>query len=222
MISEYDKLIKSVASEVVENIVNMVDSDNYKFAVPIGISNRHVHLSSKDVEILFGKGYELNKLKDLKQTGQYACKETVTIVSNVDGKERLIENVRILGPTRPESQVEISATDSRLLKLNPPVRSSGDLDGSSTVRLIGPKGSVDLTKGCIIATRHLHLSTIDAEKMGVTHGQIIQVKIDGTKPGVLGNVYCKVNDSYVLELHLDNDDGNAFLVKSGDYAEVLL
>jgi len=216
-----EKLIESVVSEVVEQIKSKAGTDGYRFSVPIGISNRHIHLSLKDMEILFGKGYELKKIKDLKQTGEFACEEKVTIVNIINGNEKSIEAVRILGPLREATQVEISMNDARKLKLNPPVRNSGELDGSEPVRLVGPNGYIDLKQGCIIASRHIHLSPIDAQKTGLKSGQIVDVAIRGEKPGIIGNVQCKVKDSFVFEIHLDTDDGNAFLQKDGDIAEIL-
>ncbi|MEE1054093.1 MAG: PduL/EutD family phosphate acyltransferase, partial [Acutalibacteraceae bacterium] len=124
--------------------------------VPVGVSNRHIHLSVDDAETLFGKGYQLTPLKDLSQPGQFACKETLTIVGP---SLRPIENVRVLGPVRKASQVEISRTDSFTLKVKPPVRESGDIAGSAPITIIGPKGVVQLKEGCIIANRHIHMST---------------------------------------------------------------
>ena len=128
--------------------------------IPVGVSNRHIHLSKADCETLFGAGYELTPLKDLSQPGQYACKETLTIVGP---SLRPIENVRVLGPVRKASQVEISRTDSYTLKVKPPVRESGKIEGSAPITIIGPKGIVQLKEGCIIANRHIHMSLEDGE-----------------------------------------------------------
>ncbi len=216
-----NQLVQSVVKDVIDQINNDGGTESYRFSVPIGISNRHIHLCSKDVETLFGKGYELTKIKDLKQKGEFACEEKLTVLTIVNGVERQISNVRILGPIRLATQVEVAKTDARLLKINPPVRNSGDLDGSESVTLVGPKGKVTIDQGCIIATRHIHLSVEDAQKTGLKDGQIVDIALRGEKPGVLGQVYCKIKDSFVFELHLDTDDGNAFLVNDGDYAEIL-
>ncbi len=214
-----EKYIALVTTQVLRQIT---EEQGYQYAVPIGISNRHVHLKKQDVEILFGQGYTLNKLKDLKQTGEYACRETVALMTEYQGKTFQISNVRILGPERGATQVEISATDARQLKINPPVRNSGNLDNSESITLIGPKGRVTIEKGCIIATRHLHLSIDDAKRMNVKSGDEVSVILDGEKAGRMDHVSCKVHENYVLELHIDTDDGNAFRVQSGDIARVLL
>jgi putative phosphotransacetylase len=211
--------IALVTTKVLQQIT---EEQGYQYAVPIGISNRHVHLKKHDVEILFGKGYMLNKLKDLKQTGEYACQETVTLMTEHQGKKNQINRVRILGPEREATQVEISATDARQLKLKPPVRNSGNLDNSEAVTLIGPQGSVTIKNGCIIATRHLHLSIEDANRMNIKSGDEVSVLLGKEKAGRMDHVSCKVHENYVLELHIDTDDGNAFRVQSGDIATVLL
>jgi propanediol utilization protein len=214
-----EKYIALVTTQVLQLIT---EQKGYQYAVPIGISNRHVHLKKQDVEILFGQGYILNKLKDLKQIGEYACQETVSLRTEHQGKTFEIKNVRILGPERNATQVEISATDARQLKLNPPVRNSGNLDKSEVITLIGPKGKVTIKNGCIIATRHLHLSKEDAKRMKLKSGDEISVLLGTEKSGRMDHVSCKVDKNYVLELHIDTDDGNAFRVQSGDMATVLL
>ena len=140
--------------------------------VPVGVSNRHIHLSKADLATLFGEGYELTPLKDLSQPGQYACKELLTIVGP---SLRPIENVRVLGPVRGKSQVEISATDSYVLKVKPPVRESGNIAGSAGITIIGPKGVVQLKEGCIIANRHIHMSPADGKRFGVVDGDTVTV-----------------------------------------------
>ena len=149
--------------------------------IPIGISARHVHLSREHVEVLFGKGYQLNKKKEL-MGGQFAAMECVTLVGT---KLRAIENVRILGPERKRSQVEVAKTDAIRLGINPPVRESGDLDGSAPIAIVGPKGVLYLDEGCIVAKRHIHMSPADAKKFGVTNGQIVKVQFDNGR--FLGN-----------------------------------
>ena len=146
--------------------------------VPVGVSNRHIHLTKADLAVLFGEGYELTPLKDLSQPGQFACKETLTLVGP---SLRPIENVRVLGPLRGKSQVEISATDSYVLKVKPPVRESGNVVGSAGVTIVGPKGVVQLKEGCIIANRHIHMSPSDAASFRVKDGDTVTVDVEGKR-----------------------------------------
>ena len=146
--------------------------------VPVGVSNRHIHLTKADLAVLFGEGYELTPLKDLSQPGQFACKETLTLVGP---SLRPIENVRVLGPLRGKSQVEISATDSYVLKVKPPVRESGNVAGSAGVTIVGPKGVVQLKEGCIIANRHIHMSPSDADSFRVKDGDTVTVDVEGKR-----------------------------------------
>ena len=180
--------------------------------IPVGISNRHIHLTEGDVERLFGKGYKLTPIKDLSQPGQYACKETLTIIGP---SMRPIENVRVLGPTRPKSQVEISMTDSYVLKVKPPVRESGKLEGSSPIRIIGPKGVVELNEGCIIANRHIHMSPSEAQMFGVKDYDFVTVDVEGTRPARWFGVQVRVHKDFRLEMHVDTDDANAVGIGNG-------
>ncbi|MBQ7380132.1 MAG: phosphate propanoyltransferase [Clostridia bacterium] len=181
--------------------------------IPVGISNRHIHLSKQDLETLFGAGYELTPIKDLSQPGQYACKETLTLIGP---SMRPIENVRVLGPVRKASQVEISLTDSFVLKVKPPVRESGDIAGSSPITIVGPKGIVTLKEGCIIANRHIHMHTSDAVKYGVKDGDYIDVDaLEGTRKTRWYGVQVRVRDDFALEMHVDTDDANAVGYKNG-------
>ena len=185
--------------------------------VSIGVSNRHVHLKEEHIKVLFGDNYKLEKKNDLNQPGQYSSTSVVTI--KTDKSE--IENVRVLGPVRNYTQVEISRTDAYKLGINPPVRNSGDLNGSSPITLIGPKGSIDLEFGCIIATRHIHLTREHMKLYNLEGKETVNVKLYGEKGGIITNVYLKVSDEAFFELHLDTDDANAHLVKSGDIGEIL-
>ena len=180
--------------------------------IPIGVSNRHIHLSVSDLETLFGKGYELTPIKELSQPGQYACKEVLTIVGP---SMRPIENVRVLGPVRKASQVEVSATDSYVLKVKPPVRESGKIEGSAPIRIIGPKGVVELSEGCIIANRHIHMSPSDAEKFGVSDGDYIDVDVNGKRRTRWFDVQVRVHKDFRLEMHVDTDDANAAGIGNG-------
>ena len=186
--------------------------------IPVGISNRHIHLSREDLETLFGKGYELTPIKDLSQPGQYACKETLTLIGP---SMRPIENVRVLGPLRKSSQVEISMTDSFVLKVKPPVRESGKTQGSASITIIGPKGIVSLKEGCIIANRHIHMSPADAQKFGVKDGDYINVDaFGGTRKTRWYDVQIRVHEQFRLEMHVDTDDANAVGFKNGSTVTV--
>ena len=181
--------------------------------IPVGISNRHIHLSRADVDTLFGEGYELTPMKDLSQPGQYACKETLTILGP---SMRAIEGVRVLGPLRKESQVEISRTDSFTLKVKPPVRESGSLEGSAPIIIVGPKGVVSLSKGCIIANRHIHMHTDDAARFGVSDGDYVNVDVaGGARRTRWFDVQVRVNPQFALEMHVDTDDANAVGIGNG-------
>ena len=186
--------------------------------IPVGVSNRHIHLTEAHVEALFGKGYKLTPIKELSQPGQYACKETLTIVGP---SMRPIENVRVLGPTRPKSQVEISMTDSYVLKVKPPVRESGKLEGSSPIRIIGPKGVVELNEGCIIANRHIHMSPTEAEGFGVKDYDFVTVDVEGTRPARWFGVQVRVHKDFRLEMHVDTDDANATGIGNGAKVKIV-
>ncbi len=182
------------------------------FPVPVGVSNRHIHLSQKDVETLFGPGHQLTKKKEL-MGGQYACEECCTIVGL---KLRAIENVRVLGPARKATQVEISYTDARKLGINVPVRESGDIAGSAPIAIVGPKGAVYCKEGCIVAARHIHMSPADAAKAGVNDGDYVSVKMDNERGTTFDQVKIRVDESFTLEMHIDTDEANASDIKSGD------
>lgn len=179
--------------------------------VSVGISNRHVHLKQEHVDILFGE--PLTKIKDLTQPHNFMSNNFVTIKTDKD----IIENVRVVGEVRKYTQIEITKTDSYKLGLNPPVRTSGDLDNSEVVTLIGPKGSV-VTDGCIIADRHIHITNEDKIKYNLSDK--VNIKIDGEKKGII-EVNLKVSDDAYYELHLDTDDANAFLLKNNDELEII-
>lgn len=184
--------------------------------VPVGISNRHLHLSQEDLETLFGKGYQLTPVKDLSQTGQFASEEQVTIVT----KKNAIQNVRILGPLRSKTQVEISRTDAFTLGLRPPVRDSGSTENSEAITLVGPKGSIFLENVVIIALRHIHMTAKDAETFGVKDKDIVKVKTKGERGLTFDNVIIRVRDDFVLEMHIDTDEANAACLSNGQLVEV--
>lgn len=180
--------------------------------IPVGVSNRHIHLTRQDVETLFGKGYRLTPLKDLSQPGQYACKEQLTIVGP---SLRPIEKVRVLGPERKASQVEISRTDAYLLKVRPPVRESGKIAGSAPITIIGPKGVVTLSEGCIIANRHIHMSPEDGARFGLKDNNYVTVDAFGERRTRFFDVQVRVDPNFRLEMHLDTDDANAAGLANG-------
>lgn len=178
--------------------------------IPVGISNRHVHLAKQDLETLFGCDYQLSQMKDLSQPGQFACKETVTIC----GPKGAIEKVRILGPVRPQSQVEILTGDCIKLGIPSVVRISGDLAGSPGLTIIGPKGSVQLKEGAIVALRHIHMTLEDAQRLGVRDGQIVDIEFSGERGGIYKNVAVRANNTSALECHLDIEEANAMNMNS--------
>jgi len=187
------------------------------FQVPVGVSNRHIHLSQKDVETLFGPGHQLTKKKEL-MGGQYACEECCTIVGL---KLRAIENVRVLGPARKATQVEISYTDARKLGINVPVRESGDVAGSAPIAIVGPKGAVYCKEGCIVAARHIHMSPADAARAGVSDGDYVSVRMDNERGTTFDQVKIRVDESFTLEMHIDTDEANASDIKSGDKVTIV-
>jgi len=169
-------------------------------------SARHIHLSQSDVEALFGQGHTLTPFKDLSQPGQYACEEKVDVV----GPKSTIKGVRVLGPARPSSQVEVSFTDARVLGVTAPVRESGDTAGSAGCKLVGPCGEVELTEGVIAAKRHIHMTPADAEVFGVQDKEIVSVKIDNEgRALIFGDVVVRVSEKFALAMHIDTDESNA-------------
>ena len=185
---------------VLEAVEKQKSSDDAGYLVPIGVSARHIHLTQEHVEVLFGKGYQLTKKKEL-MGGQFASNETVTIVGI---KLRAIENVRVLGPVRKQTQVEISATDAIKLGVK-----------------AGPKGALYLKEGCIIAMRHIHMSPRDAMAAGVHDGDIVSVKADNERGTIFNHVKIRVDDSFTLEMHIDTDEANAAKIATGDTVRII-
>ena len=212
------ELNETLIASLVRKVIEEMPSRDAGADIPIGVSNRHIHLTKEDVETLFGEGYELTKIKDLKQPGQYACRETLTIVGP---SMRPIEGVRVLGPVRSRSQVEISRTDSYQLKVKPPVRESGDLDGSAPITIIGPRGIVTLSEGCIIANRHIHMALADGARYGVVDGDYVTVDVAGEKRTRFYDVQVRVSDAFVLEMHVDTDDANAAALGNGSLVSIV-
>jgi len=208
------EMVKKVLADMNGGEVSAVSNNE----VPIGVSNRHIHLNKADMETLFGAGYELTPLKDLSQPGQYACKETLTLIGPA---MRPIENVRVLGPLRAKSQVEISATDSYVLKVKPPVRESGKTEGSAPITIIGPKGIVQLSEGCIIANRHIHMSPSEAAVFGIKDGDTVTVDVNGKRRTRWYDVQVRVHKDFRLEMHIDTDDANAAGIGNGFKVKVV-
>jgi Propanediol utilization protein len=184
--------------------------------IPVGVSNRHVHLSRADLDTLFGVGYELTVQKHLGQPGQYAAAETVCVA----GRKGAFSSVRVLGPVRAESQVEISRSDAFALGVTPPVRVSGDLEGGADVCLIGPKGMLVLQGKTILAKRHVHMLPEDARRFGVTDGQLVTLEAGAEKKCLFHNVAVRVTVESKLEFHIDTDEANAADVSSGMMARL--
>ena len=188
------------------------------FMVPVGVSARHIHLTQEHVEILFGPGYHLTKKKDL-MGGQFAANEQVTIVGL---KLRAIENVRVLGPVRKASQVEISATDAMKLGIKAPIRESGDVAGSAAIAVVGPQGAIYLKEGCIVAKRHIHMSPEDAAAFGVHDKQVVSVQAPGARGGLLEEVPVRVDKSFTTEMHIDTDEANGLGIANGSKLPVIV
>ena len=185
-----------------------------KMKIKVGISNRHVHLTQEDLNILYGEGYILTKKVDVNQPGQFASVETVTL--KTDKSE--IENVRILGPVRNYTQAEISKTDAYKLGINPPVRDSGDIENSAIVTICGPKGEVT-KECCILARRHIHVTPKEKEFYHLPN--IVSIKVKGIRSGLMEEVYVKVADNSYFEMHIDTDEANAFLLNNDDEVEII-
>lgn len=185
--------------------------------VPVGVSARHIHLSKEHIEILFGPGYELKELKPLSQPGQFAAEETVAVI----GPKGKFDKVRILGPARGKTQIEISRTDTYALGIPAPVRESGNIEGTPGARIVGPAGEVELTEGVIVAARHIHFHTDDAAKWGIKDKQMLKVRVQGERPLIFEDVIARVSDQFSLDMHIDTDEANAAGVANGGVAVIL-
>lgn len=185
--------------------------------VPVGISVRHIHLTRADVDKLFGYGYQLTPKKALSQPGQFACEECLDVI----GPKGELKRVRILGPERSSTQIELAQTDCRTIGVNASVRSSGDTKGTPGVTLRGPLGELTVPEGVIVADRHLHMTPAQAAAFGLADGDRVQIRIDGIKPGIMGGVLVRANSKCALDFHIDTDDGNAFLLRQGQLVTVL-
>lgn len=204
--------------EIVQrNLIQQMIRAGKGYFIPVAVSNRHVHLSAADIETLFGKEYTLTKLRELNQPGQYACQELVILT----GPKGSIQKIRVLGPARRETQVEILQSDSFRLGIPPAVRMSGELEGTPGGNLAGPAGSVDLKKGVIIAARHLHMAAEEAGWFGLKTGDIVSVKKGGQRSLLFGNVTVRAGEGHSLEMHIDTDEANAAGMQCGEILELI-
>lgn len=209
---------RNVIEQIVLNTVQKLLAErNAPTRIPLGVSNKHIHLTQEHVEVLFGKGHQLTPIKNLGQPGQYACDECVDIV----GPKGSFGHVRILGPTRAESQVELSMTDCRMLGIKAPVRESGCLEGTPGIKLVGPAGELELDHGVIVALRHIHMTPEIAEQLELKDGDMVYVETSGIRPTLFRKVLVRVSDKYAYEMHIDTDEANAAGLKNGDILKLI-
>jgi putative phosphotransacetylase len=198
-----------------ESLIQDTTNDVTNLDINVGISSRHIHLSDEHVKILFPAG--LTNFRDLTQPGQYACNEKVELI----GKKGTIKNVRVLGPTRDATQVEISKTDSYSLGIDPPIKMSGDLDGTPGITLRSEFGEVTLNQGLIIAKRHIHMHPKDADKIGVSDKEDVWVIANTERRSIIGDATVRVKESYALDFHIDTDEANAFWLANGQKVRIV-
>lgn len=210
-------MAEDLAQQITQKIVQRIERSQKP--IPVGVSNRHIHFSQEHWDMLFGKEAQPRKFRSVVQPGFYACYETVTLA----GPKGKIENLRVIAPHRPKTQVEISKTDAAALGIKPPVRDSGKLEGSVGVKIIGPRGELDLKEGVILAKRHVHFAPEEAREFGIKEGELVRVRagISGDRELVFENVLCRISDKFKLEFHLDMDEANASLVKTGDQVHIV-
>lgn len=206
------KLIEEAVLKVLDEYKKDINGE-----IKVGVSQRHIHLSREHLDILFGKGYELTKKKTL-MGREFASDEFVTLVGP---SLKAIEKVRVLGPVRNKTQVEISRTDTFLLKVSPPVRPSGQVENSERLVVVGPKGSVYLKEGVIIANRHIHLTPDYAKRHGIKDGEYVDVEVESIKPTRFYDVQVRVRDDFNVEMHIDTDDANSAGIRNGDLVKIL-
>lgn len=214
-----EELVEKIAEELEKAGIEVSEyAKENLMEIPVSVSARHVHLSRKDMDRLFGSGSELTLYKSLSQPGQFAAVEKVAL----EGPKGRIENVRILGPLRSQTQAELAPSDARHIGLHLPVRSSGDLKGTPGIRVIGPAGSLELEEGCILAERHIHMTVRQARERGLTDGQKVQVKINGLRGGQFDSVHIRIRDDYALDMHIDTDEANAFQIEPGTRGTIII
>ncbi|RKQ29251.1 phosphate propanoyltransferase [Oceanobacillus halophilus] len=210
---EREKLIEKVTVEILRRL----EKESQAPSTTVGVSNRHIHLSQGDLEALFGKGYRLSKWKDLKQPGQFAAKETVTIV----GTKGELNKVRILGPIRQKTQVEISKTDAYTLGIRAFIRESGDIENTPGIVIKGPNNIIGINEGVIIAKRHIHMPPAFAKQHSFRDKQMVSVRFEGERALEFDNVVIRVSDQFVNEMHIDTDEANAGNIKNGDVGRIV-
>jgi len=205
-----------LAREIAEDVAERIRLS--KFQIPIGISNRHVHLGREHWDILFGREAQPTKLRQLRQPGYYACHETV----DAEGPKGRLGGLRVIAPHRPKTQVELARTDAFALGLKPPVAGSGKLEGAAPVKIYGPKGSIEVKEGLIIPMRHLHLSPEEGKELGLKTGDIVRIRagIGGPREMVFEAVLVRVSPEFALEFHVDSDEANAAWLKNGDFVHI--
>jgi len=213
---EQQELVKLI-KETVKDVLAKKETSDMDLGIPIGISNRHVHLSVEAVERLFGKDHRLTKLKDLSQPGQFAAEETVTVI----GEKGKLKNVRVLGPTRDMTQLEISLGDGFKTGMKPSVRLSGDIKGTPSFTLQGPRGQMKIKQGLICALRHIHMHPTDATKFNVKDREKVDVFVPGERSVTFHDTLVRVSENYRLEMHIDFDEANAANIKNGQKATLL-
>lgn len=219
---ETEQLLKRIVDQVIHEctatVVGSEQAANGRKEIPIETSARHVHLCQSDVEALFGHGHQLTPKRELSQPGQYLCEERVTVI----GPKGTLENVAVLGPARSESQVEISRTDARQIGVNAPLKESGDITGSPGVFLHSGTGMVQLNKGVIVARNHIHMTTVDALRLGVKDKQEVDVRVETDRPLTFHRVLVRVRDGFALAMHIDFDEANAVGLSSGIKGELII
>lgn len=208
------KVIEEIVINTVKKLMAEKDAPN---RVPLGVSNKHLHLTQEHVEILFGKGHQLTNMKDVKQPGQFACEECVKII----GPKGEFPKVRVLGPARNETQIELSMTDARTLGVNVPIRESGKLEGTPGLILEGPCGRIELDHGAIAALRHIHMTPDIAEQLGLKDGDCVGVESSGLRPTLFRDVLVRVSPKYAYEMHIDTDEANAAGLKNNDILKIV-
>ena len=214
---DYKKLVDMITETIYKEILPKEEPATL-FSIPVEISNHHVHLTRGSLDVLYGKGYELTKLRDLSQPGEFASNEQVTIVG---ANMRVIEKVRILGPLREYTQAELSITDGYFLGLDLPTRISGNIKGSPPIIFIGPKGVLSLSEGAIRAARHIHMTPKDAESYQVKDGDRVKVEVSGEHGVIYKDVVIRVSEKSKLAFHLDTDEANAGNIKGSGLARIL-
>jgi len=205
---------EALIREITKRVKEKLENSN---TIPIEASGRHIHLRREHVEILFGKDYEMKSRKELSQPGQYQCEERVTLI----GPKGVIENVAVLGPERDRTQVEISKTDSRQLGLNPPVRDSGDLNGSETIYISTKKAVVKAKESVIVAKKHIHMTNEDVLRLKLKDEDTVNVRVKSDRPIVFEDVVIRISDKYKLSMHIDFDEANASSFENGMVGEII-